>query len=193
MHKYIKVVAKFTAGIALAAGLAGWHFADNIRGYYRFKEVCGKEAGLWVSTKLDKDVGWWSEHDHIGYARIAAESQSVAFVRYRDSKDGNLYDVRYESGSRSDESSYQRVPADLGRPVIYSWKYINEAVAGELRLGRSGYEIRDARSKQLVARFYYFGYSKFAPDRTILASPSGEACGNKQLWTDDNITRLFVN
>lgn len=191
MRDALKVFAKIVAGLAIAVCLIGIYFSNNIRGYYRFKDVCEREAGLRVFSKLKSDVGWWTDEDSISGAISAAVSSRIDFVRYKDSGDGVTYDVRYRGGNREDRKSYERTPADMSKDVRYRWKFVNESVPGELRLGRSGYEIFDLHTGQLAARFYFFGYSKFDQDHTLLSAPSGESCGARILWTPQNESQLF--
>ena len=40
----MKLMSKLLAWLAGTAMLTGLYFSDNIRGYYRFKEICEKKA-----------------------------------------------------------------------------------------------------------------------------------------------------
>lgn len=191
MHEAIRLFAKIALGVLIAIGLVGLYFSDNIRGYYRFREVCQKQAGLHVFSTLQKDVGWWTNAGDISGAITAAISERVAFVRYKDRRDGLLYDVYFRGGNRGNSDSYGRSPADSSKELRYGWIFVNERIPDETRLSRTGYDITDLRTHQLAAHFYHFGYSKFNQDRTLLAAPSGEACGDRILWTPPNEAKLF--
>ncbi|PHV10540.1 hypothetical protein [Chitinimonas sp. BJB300] len=160
-------------------------FSENIYGYYRFRAACAKEGGLRVYQKLEPNVGWsagrWSD------VKAASGMKELAFVRYTDEDDHNIYDVRYIGGHRGDETSYEKKPADLSLPVIYSWKFVNEDIPSELRLSRSGYEIYDLRTNTLAIRLHSIGYSEFERDRTILSAPSGVGCSDFDSETDYDI------
>ena len=60
--------------VAIAA-----YFGDNIRGYYRFKELCETEGGLKVFRPLLKNVGW--QASSYEDARSAAHFTQIAFAR----------------------------------------------------------------------------------------------------------------
>ncbi|WP_129213137.1 hypothetical protein [Crenobacter cavernae] len=180
---------RFLSIVALCMGFVVLFFADNIWGYYCFKAICKKEGGLRVYEKLEREVGWLAKD--YGYARSAAVLKGVGFVRYKDSNDDHLYDIRYRGGHPGDDSSFDRQRADLLRPVVYGWKAVNERILGELRLSRTGYEIINLRTNQLAVRIYQFSYSKFNRKRTILAAPSGEACSSYEIQAPENEVQLF--
>ena len=191
MHKYIKAVAKFTAGIALAAVLVGWYFADNIRGYYRFKELCRTDGGLKVINSLRKNVGWLAQSKDGGL--IVASFKDVAFVRIPDAS-GRLFDYRYISGRIEEESSYDKVPANEAASVIYEVHRVDEPLLDEVRTNRSGYEIREISTKHLMVRWYQIGFRTFNQDKTLFAAPSGQACYSWDgFFVSENQAKFFSN
>jgi hypothetical protein len=188
MRSVAKALVWIVGGWVLVAGLVALYFADNIRGYYRFRQYCEQEGGLRVMALLEPGVGWTADRL---YATTPALLPQVAFVRFTG-KDGTRLDMKYVGGHPGREASYRIERADPAKQVVYQWMYINESLPSELRLGRSGYKIFDLRNNRLVATYYYFGYSKFDQDKTILAAPSGESCKNEpgQMMAELK-TRLF--
>lgn len=170
-------------------------FFDNIRGYYRFKELCEAEGGLRVYHKLQKDVGWTvTPTDPIfaeESARAIASFDHVQFARYTDKKDGITYDLRYFGQrdnwrDKQNKSLYDRKLADLSKPVIYEWRDINEHILGESRTSRSGNEVWGITSKQLMLRWYEIRHSTFNQDKTLLGAPSNEQCPKlPKKWSHD--------
>lgn len=165
------------------------YFADNIRGYYRFKEMCGVEGGLRVYHPLKKGVGWMTMK-HGGRLGMA-QMKDVAFVRYADQ--GLLFDMRYRSGPLGVEASYEIAPADETKPVVYELRVVDERLAGERRTSRSGYEVREIASDRLMLRWYQIAYSTFDQDKTLLAAPSAQAChAVDDFFSSDNYPKYFA-
>ena len=173
MKRLLKLTA-WPVGIALLIGL---YFLDNIRGYYRFKEICEKEAGLHVYQPLDRNVGWSVTEGRIEATGFPVGFNEVAFVRYRKEKDGNLYDVYRVPKLKVGDPGYAEQLADGSKAVVYQYHVqLIHDLPNEIRMGANHYEITDLRTAQLAVRYSGFGYSKFNPDRTILGAPSGEGC-----------------
>jgi hypothetical protein len=188
MNESGKFIAKTIAGIAFAAVFVGWYFSDNIRGYYRFKELCETDGGLKVFHPLQKLVGWRARKGDFSIAAV----KNVAFVRYVDR--GLEFDARYRSGLVSSERSYDISPAHEGEPILYELRWINERLPDETRMGRSGYEVREIATERLMIRWYQIGYSTFDQDRTLLAAPSGQACYSLgEFFSPDNQSKYFLN
>ena len=173
MHAYIKTVIKVTACIAFVAGLVGWHFAGNIRAYFRFKELCGIEGGLKVVVPLRKNVGWLARLNDGGL--MVASFKEVAFVRIPDAN-GRFFDYRYRSGRIEEESSYGKVPAIESNSAMYEVRWVDEPLLNEIRTNRSGYEVREISTKHLAARWYQIGFRTFNQLETLFEAPSGQAC-----------------
>jgi hypothetical protein len=187
VHKSIKFVTKVVAGVALAIGLVGLYFADNIRGYYRFKELCETDGGLMVLHPMKKHVGWRGRKGDYSFASF----KDVAFVRYVD---GAEYDVRYRSGLISNDLSYDVSPASEAEPVLYEIRWISERLPNEIRTSRSGFEIREIATGRLMVRWYQIGYSTFNQDRTLLAAPSGQTCKDwRSFFAQESQPKYFSN
>lgn len=148
------------------------YFAPNVHGYYRFKHFCETEGGLRIHHKLQKGVAWQAAN-HRGNSSIASHG-TVPFIRVH--RNGQLLDVRYRGGPPDYDRSYDVVPADLAVSPGYEIGFVNERLPDELRLGRSGYEVREIKTGRLMVRWYQFGYGRFDQDRTLLAAPSGIFC-----------------
>ena len=155
--------------------LVALYFADNIRGYYRFKELCATEAGLKVYQPLERGVGWLTE-GRLQDAGAMTHLDAVAFVRYRNSEDGHWYDVYRVARRKVGDDDYAQQPADLGKPVMYQRKWSTKPLPNESRMGITKDEFIDLRTNQIVATYTELGYSKFNPQTTLLAAPSGVGC-----------------
>lgn len=169
MRRVVKVALMvLTVPVAVLA----W-FAPNIHGYYRFQEICEKEGGLRIYGKLRKGEGWLADK----YGRYdPASFEGVPFVRKPDSQ-GRVVDYKFKGGRPGDDRSYEATPADPSIAVAYQIKtVVRQPVPGELRLDRSGYEVSDVSTGQLLVRWYQFSYSRFDQNRTVLAAPSGVYC-----------------
>ena len=150
-----------------------WYYSDNIVGYYKFKGYCSKEAGLRISQAIKPKSGWIASDASL--AKTAAALNGVDFARYTDEKK-NSFDVRYLGGDVQRDSSFDVSRANDKDEVTYRIVFVNEELSGEIRMGKSGYEVFDINSGLLVARFYNFGYSIFDVNNTLFASPSRVAC-----------------
>lgn len=149
------------------------YFAPNIHGYYRFQQICEEEGGLRIYGKIRKGEGWLAD-EHGRYD--PASFEGVSFVRKPDSH-GRVVDYRFKGGRPGDERSYEATPANPSIAVAYQIKtVVGQLVPGELRLERSGYEVSDVSTGQVMVRWYQFRYSRFDRDRTLLAAPSGVYC-----------------
>ncbi len=172
MNKITKILT-WSAGVILLLGL---YFADNIKGYYRFKKLCEQEGGLRLYQPLERDVGWLSDGDSITEAASMTYLEAVAFMRYRNKEDGQWYDVYRVKRLKVSDLGYAQRPADLSKPVVYQRKWSTKEIPNEIRMGITKEEFFDLRTKKLVASYTLLGYSQFDQDKTILAAPSGIAC-----------------
>lgn len=173
--------------VAIAA-----YFGDNIRGYYRFKELCETEGGLKVFRPLLKNVGW--QASSYEDARSAAHFTQIAFARFTDAKDGRSYDLRYLGGHPADDSSYEKLAAKPDTPVVYAWNWVAETLPGEVRTSRSGLKVIDIATGKVQMQWLQIGYRTFDQDRTLLAAPSGNACHSwSGIWEPQNQSKYFVN
>ena len=202
MHKNIKT----TLMILIVPALITVFFFDNIRGYYRFKELCGQEKNKQVINKVEPFQGWVlndglpsSKWDAFRIASLPY----VKYVRYLDYKDKQIYDVKYfgdkepAKNSITKNSSYEEFydikHADLNESPTYLWKKIIEDFPNELRTGRSGDQIVDLRTKKIVVNFTFIGYSLFERNHTLLDAPSGNTCewATTYLGSDANKSLIF--
>ncbi|MDO8336259.1 MAG: hypothetical protein Q7T74_05785 [Candidatus Saccharibacteria bacterium] len=170
----MKPFFKFIVIVSIIPLITGLYFFDNIKGYYQFKQYCAKEGGLRIATPLEKNVGWLA--DDYWDARTAFLLDHVAFVRYTDKEDGKTYDLQYFGGNQQKDSSYNKSIADESKSVIYKWVYVNDQIAGELRLGRFGYAILDSNSNGVLSRYYGFSYLIFDRSKAPLDSKSVVDC-----------------
>jgi hypothetical protein len=151
------------------------YFAENIKGYYRFKWYCENEGGLKVYEKLEKNVGWMAEDKFSAMA--ASHLKSVKLVRYPEKKEkGKLYDLFYKGGNPSSFKSHEITPANLYLQPKYRWQSKIGRIPGELRLTELKYEISNLKNNQTLIIFKRFSYSLFEQSKTLLAAPSGESC-----------------
>jgi len=160
-------------GIALAIIL---FFSDNIWGFYRFKSICAEQGGLRVAEPLERNVGWMVKAGHVTYVEFPVGIPSVAFVRYRNERDGILYDVYKTQREKISEVGYEQRLADVRNPVIYEYRWSRHALRNEIRMSSVLREVIDLRSGKVVSTYRTFSYSEFEPSRTPLAAPSGVTC-----------------
>ena len=204
MHKNIKT----TLMILIVPALIAVFFFENIRGYYRFKELCGQEKRLVITTKLERDVGWQMDLNKpasSGEAFDIAGLPNIKFVRFQDWEDRKLHDAYYVGktlrvadggASRRDnwKEDYEVYPANLENQVIYQWGNFNENLPNETRMSRGGYRFTDLRNKQIVVSFTQLGYSTFDRNHTLLDAPSGNVCGEVgKIWEQEIQSQIFAN
>jgi hypothetical protein len=184
MNPSVKLLLKIVAwpvGISL---LLAVYFADNIKGYYRFKELCVAQSGLKVYQPLERNVGWFVEGGHLENAGLLTRLAAVDFVRYRSATDGQWYDVYRAKRLKVGDPDYAQQPADLSKPVVYQRKWSTKELPTEVRVGITKTEFIDLRTNQIVASYTELGYSKFNPQNTLLAAPSGIGCPEQGGGTD---------
>lgn len=185
MRRVVKVaIAVLAVPVVVLA-----YFAPNIHGYYRFKHFCDTEGGLRIHQKLQKGVPW--QTDNFGRYSVASHG-TVPFIRV--TRNGQAMDMRYRAGPAGDDRSYDVAPADLSVTPGYEIRFVNERLPGELRLGRSGYEVREVPTDRLMVRWYQIGYSRFDQDRTLLAAPSDLRCHDWNAFFEaGNFSTYFNN
>jgi hypothetical protein len=175
--------------LAMSIAVLAW-FAPNIYGNYRFKAICEKEGGLRVFHQLRRGVPWQS--NSFGSYGVAGRG-AVSFVRLPHPARG-LLDYRYRSGPVDDDRSYEVTPADPSTQPVYEIRSIQEPLADELRLARSGYEVREIATDRLMLRWYQFRYELFDQDKTLLAAPSGVFCHKSgDFFELSNFNKYFIN
>lgn len=184
----MKTFLKFLAWPVAIVLFIGLYFSSNIRGYYRFKEICEKEAGLHVYQPLERNVGWTVRGNRIYNTEFPVLLKDVAFVRYEDTQNGkygNFYDVYRVPKQKTGDPGYAQQPADQSKAVVYQYRVqMIDRIPNELRMGARHYEVINLKTGELAVRYSEFGYSKFNVDKTILAAPSGEGCPEDYAKTD---------
>jgi hypothetical protein len=162
----MNLFTKSVLGISLVGALIGGYFASNIKGYYRFKEICQKEGGLRVYQPLEKGVGWRVRIEcsscKEGYRdqSIYPTFDGVAFLRFRDESSGALMDkILIPPTQLRGQYTEKRTLADLSKPVIYEYIEIRKNVANETRLTSSEFQVIDQRSGKIVVTNKDFSYS----------------------------------
>ncbi|PPC94066.1 MAG: hypothetical protein CTY33_05685 [Methylotenera sp.] len=204
----MKNTLKTIGYISIIPLLIGLFFFDNIKGYYRFKELCKQESQLVVTKKLERDVGWQLD---LGKptsqfsALVIASLPYVRFVRFRNSSDNQIYDMYYvgktnrvpeiplDPRNRNGwEHDYENRPANFVNKVTYQWNDFNEALQNELRTNRYGEQIIDLRTKKVVVSLTNIGYALFDRNHTFLDAPSGNTCDWYNVkWRNQNILSVF--
>ncbi len=163
-------------GIALAIGL---YFSENIRGHYRFKQMCAKDGGVRIITPIE--IGSIHEAENLGRAEAIAAIRGVLAARTVDDKSGALVDVRLASGVGGTPSAvFETLPADKSRPARYKWIWINQKMERQQRSSRSGWEVYDIVTNELVLSDYLYGYATFDPKTVLGGGPGGAACPSRE-------------
>ncbi len=185
--------------------LIGLYFFDNIRGYYRFKELCAIEKNKQVIGKVEPNQGWIL-NDGVSSSKWdafkVASLPHVKFVRFLDYKDKQLYDVTYFGSDQpakdrylnntNYEEFYNIKPADLTKKPIYLWKKLKEDFPKELRTSRYGDQIIDLKVNKVVVNLTNIGYGLFDRNHTLLDAPSGNTCEwYEYLGKNSNETLIF--
>ena len=76
MRKKVKSTSIFFCSIVVGViALIGFHFSDNIRGYFKFKHLCETEAGLKVYEKFESNAAWEVEHRRNAYLPASYEDR----------------------------------------------------------------------------------------------------------------------
>lgn len=205
MKEFIKEIGYLLLKLAGYSGviviLTGLYFFENIRGYYRFKELCDIEKPKQVIGKVDPNQGWQFESINRGnlvtsawLVNRIASLPNVKYVRFKDYEDHQTYDMRYIGGHPTLKSSYEIKPADITLQPRYLWRQIvNEEFPNELRSGRSGDQIIDLSTNKVVVNFTHIYYGTFDQNKTLLAAPSGNTCSwhTTYLGSDLNKEQIF--
>ncbi len=178
MSPVLKSWIKFFAWLLLIPAVITAYFSPNIYGYYRFKAICAAEGGIRVQQILKKNVGWSVQSSGPDDAVYPMKFLPIAFFRYRNAKTGAFIDVYPAPKKQLSDDGFVESSADLSKPALYEWRYITQDLPSELRMNKSGYEIRDVQTGELLVRYYYFGYSTFDQNKTLLGAPSGNTCFN---------------
>ena len=170
MRRILKILV-WPVGIALAIGL---YFSDNIRGYYRFKEICAKEAGLRVYEPLQKGEGWQASGE-IDAGYLLHYYDGISFVRYSDDKK-NLQDlVRTTVKKDFSDDGFRPQPVDSSRQPRYVYYEEFKKFDGEVRMNSRISTVTNIQSGKTVVTYQDFTYRLFNPD---WGSSGGTACSS---------------
>lgn len=177
----MKNLVKTIAYICIIPLLISLYFFDNIRGYYRFKELCDIEKTKQIVGKVEPNQGWILDYKNGESASKwtafdIASLPHVKFVRFKQIRDNEMHDARYLGGHKDSKNSYEIKPVDLTQHPRYLWREIDENFPNELRTGRSGNQIIDLSTNKIVVSFTHIYFGTFDQDKTLLAAPSANVC-----------------
>jgi hypothetical protein len=182
MFKKLSKIFIWPLGIALAIGL---YFSENIRGYYRFKEICAKEGGLKVYQPLEKGVGWQipnsckecKEKYVDGFPGALSE---VKFIRLNQRDTLELVD-RYKDTTKPKNTydPYKEAVADMSDPVRYELREKRTNVWNEIRLSVDQFEVVDLRVNQVVVAYKDYSYRNFSYDWGVGGGGCARALGKE--------------
>ena len=191
MHKNIKTALM----ILIVPALITVFFFDNIRGYYRFKELCNIEKTKQIVNKVEPNMGWVFNEDVPSttlFVFPTAALPHVKFVRFKDYDNKQIYDARYLGGRIYSKESFDVKLADLEQKPVYAWKQIQEEFPKELRTSRYGDQIIDLRTNKVIVNLTNIGYGLFDRNHTLLDAPSGNTCEwYEYLGKDSNKKLIF--
>jgi hypothetical protein len=152
-------MSRFLLLIVLPVLAIALFFSDNIRGYYRFKDICAKDAGLHVYVPLKRDVGWVARE--IDAPSLLHFYEEVNFVRH-SANDHTVKDlVRTPDRSSVSDNGFRTTPPDPSKQPTYSYQTVLETVASELRMYKRGAIVTEVASEKVVATFQDYVYTFF--------------------------------
>lgn len=168
--KSILKILLWPMGVALVLGL---YFADNIRGYYRFKELCANEAGLKVYQPLERNVGWLADKNEAGY--LLYFYSSILFVRYANGEQSLQDLIRTTEKRDSSDDGFRSQPVDTIKQPLYGFQKRIEVVTNESRITRYKTTVTNLQSGQPAVVYQDFVYRIFSPD---WGAGQGTACSS---------------
>lgn len=192
--------------ISVTALFALVFFYSNIRGYYRYEELCKIEKDKQLISLVEPNKGWIYNAGTPTLRRNAyhiAASPHVRFVRFMDYDDRQLYDIVYIGANKpprseiigwsGDEKLYDIKPADLVQKPTYAWRDYSQVLPNELRTVRYGTQIIDLRTNKVVSNLSDIGYSLLDRKHTLLDTPLNNTCEWKTtyLGSDENVDLIF--
>jgi hypothetical protein len=169
----MKPLTKAAVWIAAIAALLGLYFASNIYGYYRFKSICAKEAGLKVYQPLERGVGWLQVG---GGGGAALTMYGASFTRFK--KNEKFYDTVLNTPLKQVyfEKDFQSTPADMSKDVTYELRNTSSSVPDEVRLTKFSTQVIDIKTDKVLVAYSYFQYETFVRANTLLDAPSASSC-----------------
>jgi hypothetical protein len=191
MNSRLKMLA-WPLGLILVIGL---YFSENIKGHYRFKQMCAKDGGLTVHKPLERDqvhVG-----DETTGGQYLASFRGVKVGRAKDPVSGQWFDYKLTTGHPTGGlSKYEKTPADLTQVARYKWVRNSITFKDEIRLARHGYDIYDLQTGKVTVTYNTYAYQYFDPEKVFLASGAGSAATCPELAFDTTslaIETAFIN
>jgi hypothetical protein len=169
----MKPLTKVFIWTSVIAALLGLYFASNIKGYYRFKEICRKDSGLTLIQKIQAGQGWLVSNE---YDRAPFTYSQVAFLRYQSDKDGKTYDIHRADRKRVEDPQYVIKPADLTKQVKYKYQFSSGKIAKENGVWFDLKEIIDLDTNRLQLQYITYTYKLFDPDETIFGFTIPYSC-----------------
>lgn len=171
------------------------YFFDNIKGYYRFKQLCDEHQELIVYKKLEPNVGWQVDVNTRFHRDSVSEYlyfiPQIKFFRFQDYKNRQIYDGWFVGSERvpyerynwgvyprpsGDAVNFKFVEGNMDISPIYQIERFTESVPGELRLSLLGLRVIDLRTQQKVMEISELWYGFFDRKKTLLDAPSGHLC-----------------
>ena len=138
-------------------------FFNNIKGYFKFVDLCKNEGGLIVFEKLEKDVGWRADNYFDGM--FVAPIDGVGFVRFPYIKDdNNEYDLYYIGGDRLSQSSYKKEKSFFSGEPMYEVVSNANIVVSWARIKKVSFEFLKVDSRFVLAVYYDFEYDLFSEE-----------------------------
>lgn len=156
-------------GIALAVGLV---FTDNIRGYYRFKDICKNDSGLRIYDPLQKNQGWLAM-GKADAAYLLHYYGEISYVRYFDSKESLQDLVRTDNKRDSSDDGFRAKPIESDRQPRYEYRDEFNRVPEEARMNRYTSTVKIIENGKLAVTYQDFTYRLFNPD---WGGTGGTAC-----------------
>lgn len=217
LKAFLNSTATKIIGISVLAVLI--FFFDNIKGYYRFKQLCDEHQELIVYKKLEPNVGWQVDTNK-SISRDGIDSYlyfipQIKFFRFQDRNERinhKIYDGRYVGtdrvpyeqfnhfvrskldDEREDPKNYEFLLANFDEKVVYQLERFSEHVPNESRVSRSGYRLRDLRANRVVVVLESIGYSLFEQDKTLLAAPWPVSCRPEpSIFSSEVHEKIFMN
>lgn len=217
LKAFLNSTATKIIGVSVLAVLI--FFFDNIKGYYRFKQLCDEHQELIVYKKLEPNVGWQVDINKRYHRDIVSEYlyfiPQIKFFRFLEQderRNREIYDGRFIGGGRvpyekfdhtvrsklddkrKDPKNYEFLVAEFKEKVVYQLERFSEEIPNETRSGRSGYRLRDLRSNEVVVILEGIGYSLFEQDKTLLAAPSAVFCRlEPSIFSSKVHKQIFMN
>ncbi len=149
---------------------------DAFYGQWKFNQLCQKEGGPRIYSKIERNVGWlveenWSDYSYQGPFGFG----NVSFVRWQNKK-GEKFDIRIKPKPWPQRPEYIFSAVDETKLVRYKYRYTSVRIPDDERISKTQQEIIDLTTDQLVASYAEFGYQWTKSERVILNAPTAVVC-----------------